>query len=36
MGVATYKTLDDMPKKLRKALPDVKKMMEILEKKNNF
>ena len=36
MGVATYKTLDDMPEKLRKALPDVKKMMEILEKKNNF
>ena len=33
MGVATYKTLDDMPEKLRKALPDVKKMMEILEKK---
>ena len=32
-GVATYKTLDDMPEKLRKALPDVKKMMEILEKK---
>ena len=36
MGVATYKTLDDMPEKLRKALPDIKKMMEILEKKNNF
>ena len=33
MGVATYKTLDNMPEKLRKALPDVKKMMEILEKK---
>ena len=25
MGVATYKTLDDMPEKLRKALPDVNK-----------
>ena len=33
MGVATYKTLDDMPEKLRKALPDVKKMIEILKKK---
>ena len=33
MGVATYKTLDDMPEKLRKALPDVNKMIEILKKK---
>ena len=33
MGVATYKTLDDMPEKLRKALPDVNKMIEILKNK---
>ena len=33
MGVATYKTLDDMPEKLRKALPDVNKMIENLKKK---
>lgn len=33
MGVATYKTLDDMPEKLCKALPDVNKMIEILKKK---
>ena len=33
MGVATYKTLDDMPEKLRKALPDVNKMIEILKEK---
>ena len=31
MGVATYKTLDDMPENLRKTLPDVKKMIEILK-----
>ena len=31
MGVATYKTLDDMPENLRKALPDMKKMMDILK-----
>lgn len=30
MGVATYKTLDDMPEHLRKALPDMQKMMKIL------
>lgn len=33
MGVATYKTLDDMPEKLRNALPDVEKMIEIIDKK---
>ena len=32
MGVATYKTLDDMPEKLRKALPDLTKMIEIINK----
>lgn len=33
MGVATYKTLDDMPEHLRKALPDMQKMMKILNNK---
>ena len=33
MGVATYKTLDDMPENIRKALPDMKKMMDILKNK---
>ena len=33
MGVATYKTLDDMPEPLRKALPDTGKMIEILNQK---
>ncbi len=33
MGVATYKTLDDMPEDFRRALPDVKKMIEILNTK---
>ena len=33
MGVATYKTLDDMPEKLRKALPDVQKLVEIINRK---
>lgn len=33
MGVATYKTLDDMPGRLRKALPDMKKMMDLLKNK---
>lgn len=37
MGVATYKTLDDMPERLRKALPDMKKMMDLLKtRKNNI
>lgn len=30
MGVATYKTKQDMPEKLQKALPDLDKMKEIL------
>lgn len=33
MGVATYKTLDVMPERLRKALPDMKKMMDLLKNK---
>lgn len=33
MGVATYKTLDDMPEPLRKALPDTNKMIEIMNQK---
>lgn len=33
MAVATYKTLDDMPERLRKALPDMKKMMDLLKNK---
>ena len=33
MGVATYKTLDDVPdEQIRKALPDMEKMMRILNK----
>lgn len=32
MGIATYKTLDDMPEHMRKALPDMKKMMALLNK----
>ena len=32
MGVATYKTLDDMPEKLRMALPDLTQMIEIINK----
>ena len=31
MGAATYKTLDDMPERLRKALPDMKKMIDLLK-----
>lgn len=30
MGVTTYKTLDDMPEHIRKALPDAEKMMGII------
>lgn len=38
MGVATYKTLDDVPdEQIRKALPDMKKMLEFInEKKNKY
>ncbi len=32
MGVATYKTLDDMPEHIRKALPDMEKMMKLINK----
>lgn len=35
MGVATYKTLDDMPEKLRKALPDLNKMIDIINGNND-
>ena len=35
MGVATYKTLDDMPEHLRKALPDMQKMMTLLDKNHS-
>lgn len=34
MGIATYKTLDDMPEALRKTLPDPSKMIEIISQKN--
>lgn len=34
MGVATYKTLDDVPEPIRKALPDAEQMMQIINKKN--
>lgn len=30
MGVATYRSAEDMPEKLRKALPDVEKLKELL------
>jgi len=33
MGVATYKTLDDMPEPLRNALPDMKEAMKLIGKK---
>lgn len=35
MGIATYKTLDDMPEHMRKALPDMQKMMALLNKQEN-
>lgn len=34
MGVSTYKTYDDMPETLRKALPDVRMMMELIGSKD--
>lgn len=35
MGIATYKTLDDVPdEQIRKALPDMQKMMDLLKKKD--
>lgn len=33
MGVATYKTLDEMPEQLRKALPDMQKMLEFINER---
>ena len=35
MGIATYKTLDDMPENMRKALPDMQKMMALLNKQED-
>lgn len=35
MGIATYKTLDDMPEHMRKALPDMQKMMVLLNKQED-
>ena len=35
MGVATYKTLDEMPEHIRKALPDMQKMMELINNKKD-
>lgn len=31
MGVATYKSLEDMPEKLRKVLPDLNKIQNIID-----
>ena len=33
MGVATYKTADEMPEKIKKALPDIDALRKELEKK---
>lgn len=30
MGVATYKTTEDMPEKFRKALPDIEELKKLL------
>ena len=35
MGIATYKTLDDMPEHMRKTLPDMQKMMALLNKQED-
>ena len=35
MGIATYKTLDDMPEHMRKALPDMQKIMALLNKQED-
>lgn len=35
MGVATYKTLDEMPEQLRNALPDMQKMLEFINSKKS-
>ncbi|MBQ5457931.1 MAG: DUF1016 family protein, partial [Bacteroidales bacterium] len=36
MGVATYKTADDMPENLRKALPDIDALKSILAGEMDF
>ena len=36
MGVATYKTADDMPENLRKALPSIDDLKSILAGDKNF
>ncbi len=36
MGVATYKTADDMPENLRKALPDIDALKSILAGEKDF
>ena len=36
MGVATYKTSDEMPEHLRKALPTNEEFARLLEKKHNM
>lgn len=35
MGVATYKTVADMPEEFRKALPDEKQLKELLSGTEN-
>jgi predicted nuclease of restriction endonuclease-like (RecB) superfamily len=35
MGVATYQTADEMPEKLRKALPDIEDLKKLLSEENN-
>ena len=35
MGVATYKTADDMPEKIRKALPDIDALKKLMSEKNH-
>ena len=30
MGVATYKTADEMPEKMRKALPDMEELKKLI------
>lgn len=34
MGVATYKTADDMPEKIRKALPDINALKKLMSEKD--
>ena len=35
MGVATYKTADDMPEKIRKALPDIDALKKLMSDKEH-